>query len=76
MRGSLVENVMIYMCIYIIIAVGSTSVEILVVIINDDEPEVDESFEVQLVSVAESSSQMIDSEQVRMKFYITQSCKQ
>ena len=76
MRGSLVENVIIYMCIYIIIAVGSTSVEILVVIINDDEPEVDESFEVQLVSVAESSSQMIDSEQVRMKFYITQSCKQ
>lgn len=33
------------------------------VIINDDEPEIDEYFEVQLVSVAESS-QMIDSEHV------------
>ena len=63
------------MYIYIIISVGSTSVEILVVIINDDEPEIDESFEVQLVSVAESSSQMIDSEQVRMTFYITQSSR-
>ena len=41
----------------------STSTRILVVIINDDEPEIDETFEVQLVSVAETG-QRIDSEQV------------
>lgn len=46
------------------LSTGSTaSDDILVVIINDDEPEIDEYFEVQLVSVAESS-QMIDSEHV------------
>ena len=41
----------------------STSARILVVIINDDEPEIDETFEIQLVSVAEIG-QRIDSEQV------------
>lgn len=48
-----------------ILSTGSTSAsnEIVVVIINDDDPEIDEYFEVQLVSVAESS-QMIDSEHV------------
>ena len=35
------------------------------VIINDDEPEIDERFEVQLVSVTESG-QRIDSEQVSL----------
>ena len=39
--------------------------QIVVVIINDDEPELDEMFEVQLVSVAESS-QRIDPEHVRI----------
>ena len=34
---------------------------------NDDEPETDEIFEVQLVSVAESS-QMIDTNHVSLKF--------
>lgn len=53
------------MTLWFVLATGSTSAsdQILVVIINDDEPEVDELFEVQLVSVAESS-QMIDSEHV------------
>ena len=35
----------------------------MVVVVNDDEPEVDETFEVELVSVAESG-QRIDTEQV------------
>ena len=54
---------------YVLISAGatgtSTSARILVVIINDDEPEIDETFEVQLVSVAETG-QRIDSEQVNI----------
>ena len=41
----------------------SVTNQIVVVILNDDEPEIDEMFEVQLVSVAESG-QRINPEQV------------
>ena len=56
-------------CIHLWVSVGSTqtsvSNQIIVMILNDDEPEIDETFEVQLVSV-EESGQRINPEQVRM----------
>ena len=42
---------------------SSTTNQIVIVILNDDEPEIDETFEVQLVSVA-GSGQRINPEQV------------
>ena len=53
------------MHVWYFVSTGSTSTssQLLVVIVNDDEPEIDEIFEVQLMSVAESS-QMIDTEHV------------
>ena len=54
------------------VCTGSTSAssQLLVVIVNDDEPEIDERFEVQLVSVAESS-QMIDAEHVSITLSVS-----
>ena len=53
------------------VSIGSTetlvSNQIVVVILNDDEPEIDETFEVQLVSV-EESGQRINPEQVRISY--------
>ena len=37
---------------------ASTSSQVVVVVINDDDPEIAERFEVQLVSVAESSQRI------------------
>ena len=74
---TLIENgsrhllqILFYLPLYTLMPVSvestqtSVSNQIVVVILNDDEPEIDETFEVQLVSV-EESGQRINPEQVR-----------
>ena len=78
---TLIENgsrhllqILFYLPLYTLMPVSvestqtSVSNQIVVVILNDDEPEIDETFEVQLVSV-EESGQRINPEQVRT--YVT-----
>ena len=55
-----------FLSLYIGSTTSSTLTQIVVVIINDDEPEVAETFEVQLVSVSESG-QRVDTEHVSNK---------